>query len=114
VKQEEVANPTYKVFDTQHLDLSESVAAHLAGKLFGATSGPSGHDKEHGHRGVGNGVVTTIILAPVTDARNSRTLSSVPFSLGGFCGSNAGQFQFNHTLPHVKFPEFDGSSVKLD
>jgi uncharacterized protein YlxW (UPF0749 family) len=48
-KQEEMVNPAYKVFDTQHLDFSESATAHLVGKPIGVTSGPIGHSDEHNH-----------------------------------------------------------------
>jgi hypothetical protein len=88
-KQEEMVNPAYKVFDTQHLDFSESATAHLASKPVGATSGPIGHSDEHNHRGVGNGVVTTYVPTSITGAKHPTHLSPVVFAYGGFYASDA-------------------------
>jgi hypothetical protein len=91
-KQEEMVNPAYKVFDTQHLDFSESAAAHLAGKPIGVTSGPIGHNDEHNHQGVGNGVVTTYVPTLITGAKHPTHLSPVVFASSGFYASDAVQF----------------------
>jgi hypothetical protein len=109
VKQEEVTNSAYKVFDTEHPNLARSTPTDLLGK----TTGPSGHDDETILRGSGNGVVTILIPTPVTGARNTKTLTPVAFPLGHACSPEFAQYHLNHALPTVEFPDFDGSSPKL-
>jgi len=113
VKQEEVTNSAYRVFDTEHLNLTGSATTDLPGKPCGATSGPSGHGDETIHQGSGNGVVTTLIPTPVTGVRNTKTLTPVAFPLGHAYSPEFTQYHLNHALPTVEFPEFDGSSPKL-
>ncbi|CAD6339885.1 unnamed protein product [Miscanthus lutarioriparius] len=113
VKQEEVTNSAYRVFDTEHLNVTGSATTDLPSKPCGVTSGPSGHGDETIHRGSGNGVVTTLIPTPVTGVRNTKTLTPVAFPLGHAYSPEFTQYHLNHALPTVEFPEFDGSSPKL-
>jgi len=106
VKQESAASPAYKVYDTENLDLTGSTMVSPSTKPYGATSGPSGHGDENDHRGLGNGVVTTLVPTPVTGARTSQPLTPTTFP-------NMTQFYLNHALPPAEFPEFDGSCPKL-
>jgi hypothetical protein len=56
-------------FEFEQIDLTMSVAAHMATSSAEATSGPLGHDNAMNHRGLGDAVVTTLVLALVTGAR---------------------------------------------
>lgn len=104
---------THKVFDTEHLDLTGSAAPLPTNKPQGVPHRPLGHGDAQDHRGSVNGVVTTFIPTPVTGAKNSNDLSPVPFTMCGAYPVDTGQMQFNHAVPPVDFPDFDGSSPKL-
>jgi hypothetical protein len=106
-------NPAYKVFDAQHLNLSGHAAAHLAGGSDNTPTGLDARGDEHGHRGLGNGVITTFVPTPVTGAKPSLNLSSVAYTPGSSTVTIATPFQFNHATPPVDFREFDGSCPKL-
>jgi hypothetical protein len=108
--QEAVANSAYKVFDTEHPDLTGSSSPSTAIKPYGAHSRPSGHDDDHDHRGLGNGVVTTLIPTPVTGAKHSQILTPPIFAA---YSPDMNQFYLNHAIPLMEFPEFDGSCPKL-
>jgi hypothetical protein len=82
LKQEEAAIPTYMVFNVQHLCLPISAIAHLVSKPIVTHSGSIDHGDKHSHRGVENGVVTSIIPTLVIGARHSATLSTMPFIVG--------------------------------
>jgi hypothetical protein len=106
MKQEEIS--AHKVFDAERPDLTGSTSTPLK-----ETSRPLGHGSAQDHRGFGNGVVTTLIPTPVTGAKDSDTLSPVPFILGSPYQVDASQYPLNHAIPPVEFPDFDGSSPKL-
>ena len=61
-------DPAYKVFDVEHIDLTNSGAPHLAQSSKEASSGPNGHCVELHNRRSGCGVVTTLLPPPVTGA----------------------------------------------
>lgn len=113
LKQEEVVNPAYMVFDVQHLSLPVSAVAHPVSKPIVTSSGSIDHGDEHSHRGVGNGVVTTIVPTLVIGTRPSATLSPMPFTIGSSILMDASQFLVSQALPLVEFPDFDGSSPKV-
>jgi hypothetical protein len=113
MKQESAPSSAYKVYDTEQLDLTGSGMVSPFAKPYGAPSGPSGHSEEHDHRGLGNGVVTTLIPTLVIGARPTRTLTPVAFPLGHTYTPDMAQFYLNHALPPMEFPEFDGSCPKL-
>jgi hypothetical protein len=64
--------PEYKVYDTEHIDLTGSTTRQLAG----ANHGLLGHGDDLHHRGTRNGVVTTYIPTPVTSAKPSSYIQS--------------------------------------
>jgi hypothetical protein len=113
LKHEELTNTAYKVFDERHLDLSGHAGSHLDGGSGGNPIGLGARSDEHGHWGLGNGVVTTFVPSPVTGAKPSRNLSPVASTPGSSTVPTATPFQFNHAIPPVDFPEFDGSCPKL-
>ncbi|XP_039829968.1 uncharacterized protein LOC120691071 isoform X1 [Panicum virgatum] len=63
--QHQANNPAYKVFDVEHIDLTNSGATPLAQPPNGASSGPHGHSVELQNRRSGCGVVTTLLPPPV-------------------------------------------------
>ena len=67
----------YKVFDTEEIDLTKPVGAHLVTSPSGAASGPNGHCDATNNRGSGYGVVTTLQPPPVTGANPTFDLSLV-------------------------------------
>lgn len=111
MKQEDTG--AHKVFDVEHIDLIGSASAHLNDSHHGEPTQPLGHGDAQYHRGSGNGVVTTFIPSPVTGEKDSHTFSPVPLVLSRPYHFDAGQIQFNHAVPPVEFPDFDGSSSKL-
>jgi hypothetical protein len=108
-------DPAYKVFDTEHIDLTKSSTAHLVQSPSGAASGHFGHGDEMNHRGFGCGVVTTVTLAPVTGAKFTSDPSSVPFYSTNFGSFNpmVASSPWGSGLPHIEFPQFDGHSQKM-
>jgi hypothetical protein len=110
LKQEAVTIPTYMVFDVQHLCLPISAIAHPVSKPIVTHYGSIDHGDKHSHRGVGNGVVTSIIPTPVIGVRHSATLTHALYCWQLYTAS---QLLVNHALPLVEFPDFDGSSPKV-
>lgn len=113
VKQEESSNPAYKVFDTEHLDLSGSPAILASTKPYGVSFGLVGHGVETSNRGSGNGVVTTPVPTPIIGMRTPKTLILMALPFVHPYTSDMSYYHLNHALPPVEFPEFDGSSPKL-
>lgn len=93
------------MYDTEHLDLTGSAAAHQAGSSQGANPRPRGHGDDLQHRGVGNGVVT--------GAGNSTPYTPLPFNQSCSVSRDDGRLNLSHALPPVDFTDFDGSTPKL-
>ena len=95
-----------QVFDNDLIDLTKPTTAHLVASSSEAASGPLGHDKQHSHWGIGNGVVTTIVPTLVKGANSPLPTFSSNFSAQQF-------FALNQAIPQQEFPKFDGMSPKL-
>jgi len=102
---------TYKVFDTEDIDLTKPTTAHLVVPSAEAASGQIRHGSAHHHRGSGYGVVTTLTPPPVKGERSFLDLTTAPFSLGN--ASNAPPQNWSSLLPQLSFPQFDGTSPKI-
>jgi hypothetical protein len=98
-KKEELTNPAYKVFNEEHLNLAGHAAVHLASGSRGTLTGPCARGDEHGHRVLGNLVVTTFVPTPVTGVKHSAIASPVQFTVGSPMLTNASQFMINRALP---------------
>jgi hypothetical protein len=76
---------------------------HALINQYKSASGPSGHNVDHEHWGLGDGVVTTIIPTLVIDARNPKTIYLTNITLSSSYVSDVDQSRPNHSLPHVEF-----------
>ncbi|CAO2152912.1 unnamed protein product [Urochloa humidicola] len=107
-RQEEMENPAYKVFHTEHLDFTKPAAAHLAASSPQAASGQFCHAEDEHHRGFGQGVVTPLAPTPVKGTKHVWNLHGVTRD-----GLNSVASNFSAALPHMPFPTFDGTSPKM-
>lgn len=69
---------------------------------------PLGNGHEHHHRGLVNGVVTTLVPTLVTGTGYSNHLVTLPTNYL----PHETKSPPSHNLPQVEFPEFDGIAPK--
>ncbi|CAN6329801.1 unnamed protein product [Urochloa humidicola] len=117
IRQEELSNPAYKVFESEDIDLTKQkpAPAYLGVNSLEAASGSDDHRSAKDHRGSGQGVVTTLVPSPVTGQKNLSHLTPVPFSLQGIEHDDvhASNSNWKTVLPQLDFPTFDGSFPKI-
>lgn len=103
------------MFDTEEIDLTKPVGAHLVTSPSGAASGPNGHCDATNNRGSGYGVVTTLQPPPVTGANPTFDLSLVPALPVNSVSPASSKVAVNWAslMPRVDFPEFDGRNPKI-
>lgn len=98
--------PTTCTFDTEYIDLTKPVAAHLAATSTEATSRLLGHGSAIDHQGTDNGVVTTIVPSPAKGAPKFPSVTAHSYD-------SQSNFHMNSAMPQLDFPKFDGMSPKL-
>jgi hypothetical protein len=92
-------------FDTEAINLTKSAAPHST-VTSPAISLPIGAGDETSNRGIGHGVVTTLVPTPVKGANTIAHPSVVQFE-------SQMPFDFSKVIPQLDFPKFDGKNPKL-